>query len=197
MLFLKFLFFLIWLALRPRKVRSIFRNLPTKIQQKHLNKKFKKILENSSLSLNYVDKTHKNFTCDYLLGSLIFIMKYFNIAINNIILFSLLTLQLLESEEGTICVTFLQKLSDLHVSDGSLTHNPKITEAISPWCVTLYLTVKHVSVSDGHITLCIAWPGIVITWESTKNFPPVVHLIPYPRKNKNNRELYQYLGLFQ
>lgn len=48
MLFLKFLFFLIWLVLRPRKVRSIFRNLPTKIA---LQQKIQKILENSSLSL--------------------------------------------------------------------------------------------------------------------------------------------------
>ena len=123
-------------------------------------------------------------------------MKYFNIAINNIILFSLLTLQLLE-KAFWIFANSLQKLSDLHFSDGSLTHDPEIPDTITPWSLTLYLAVKHVSVSDGHVTVCITWPGIVITWDSAKSFVPIVHLIPYPRKNRNNRELYHYLGLFQ
>ena len=57
-----------------------------------------------------------------------FIMKYFNIAINSIFLFSLLTLQLLE--KGTFFVKALQKTSDGHVLDASLKHSPEIPDTV-------------------------------------------------------------------
>ena len=104
-------------------------------------------------------------------------MKNFNIVINNIFLFSLLTLQLLEN--GTFCLKALQKLSNGHVRDGSLTHNPETPDALCPWYVALYLAVKHVSWPDGHVTVCIVWLG---AWDSVKIFVPIVHLMPYPGK---------------